>query len=55
MEYLFKEYEKEQHEESKLLSIIEEETDEIENISALIGQYAVNYLCKKSCKTSEQT
>ncbi|XP_057719160.1 uncharacterized protein LOC130980551 [Arachis stenosperma] len=55
MKYLFEEYEKEQHEESKLLSIIEEETDEIENISALIGQYAVNYLCKKPCRTSEQT
>ncbi|XLT25795.1 hypothetical protein HN873_057087, partial [Arachis hypogaea] len=55
MEYLFEEYEKEQYEELKLLFIIEEETDEIENISALIGQYAVNYLCKKSCKTSEQT
>ncbi|XLT76618.1 hypothetical protein HN873_032892 [Arachis hypogaea] len=53
--HLFEEYEKEQHEESKLLSIIEEDTDEIENIYALIGQYAVNYLCKKSCKTSEQT
>ena len=37
MEYLLEEYEKQQHEESKLLSIIEEETDEIENISPLIG------------------
>ncbi|XLT13614.1 hypothetical protein HN51_059304, partial [Arachis hypogaea] len=54
MEYLFEEYEKEQYEESKLLSIMEEDIDEIENISGLIGQYTVNYLCKKPCRTSEQ-
>ncbi|XLT55229.1 hypothetical protein HN873_047833 [Arachis hypogaea] len=46
---------KERHEESKLLSIIEEDTDDIENIFTLIGQYAANYLCKKPCRTSEQT
>ncbi|XLS75828.1 hypothetical protein HN51_032693 [Arachis hypogaea] len=54
IEYLFEEYEKEQHEKSKLLSIIKEETDEIINIFALIGQYVVNYLCKKPCKINEQ-
>ncbi|KAL1290786.1 hypothetical protein AAHE18_20G154400 [Arachis hypogaea] len=33
---------------------MEEDIDEIENISGLIGQYTVNYLCKKPCRTSEQ-
>ncbi|XLT46964.1 hypothetical protein HN873_039568, partial [Arachis hypogaea] len=51
MEYLFEDYEKEQNEESKLLLIVEEDIHEIKNVIALIGQYAVNYLCKEPCRT----
>ena len=28
---------------------------QVEDVSALIGEYAMKYLCKAPCRTSEQT
>ena len=54
MEDSNKEYGKED-DEFKILSIVEDNMKEDEEVSALIGEYAVKYICKELRKTSEQT
>ena len=55
MEDWSEEYWKEWKEEYKLLSIIEDDAREDEEVSALIREYAMKYLCKKLRRTNEQT
>lgn len=44
-----------QSEESMLLSILEDDIRENEEVSALIGQYTVKYLCKEPRRDGDQT
>ena len=54
MEDSNKEYGKED-DEFKILSIVEDDMKEDEEVSALICEYAEKYICKEPCRTSEQT
>uniref|UniRef100_A0A151UEX5 DUF8040 domain-containing protein n=1 Tax=Cajanus cajan TaxID=3821 RepID=A0A151UEX5_CAJCA len=49
------EYVEDQNEESTLISILQEDVNEAEDVSALISEYAIKYLCKEPCRSSDQT
>ena len=54
MEDWNEEYGKEWKDEFNLLFTIEDGTKEDDNVSALIVEYALKYICKESCRTSEK-
>lgn len=44
-----------QNEESTLLSILQDDLQEVEDISALISEYATKYLCEEPCGIIKHT
>ncbi|KAG4983134.1 hypothetical protein JHK82_027974 [Glycine max] len=55
MEDRNEEYGEDEHEESTLLSILQDDIQEAEDASAIINEYAMTYLCKEPCRISKHT